>query len=162
MPRKTKMMTDFEAHERSSGRDPRQTLRGTRALLRSYREILWRAGLEEQSAEEIGALSEGQALLAHLLAPGQAISPQNQSYAQAAALMRHSLAQVARYPGNGALYYEILDNSYFKETPVTDDTLWLQLHIERSSFYQRKQEAVLLYALCCERVMGMVSQSDQL
>lgn len=153
MPKKTRMMMEFEAYERAGGREPQQTLKETRTLLRYYRHIAWRAKLEHATGAENTELPQGAALLSQLMTPGQCRAPQR-GYAEAAALMRRVLAQIAEYPEKGSLYHDILENAYFTDHPVADEVFWASLHIDRSSFYQRKQEAILLFALCCAPEIG--------
>ena len=147
MPTKSKLMLHFEERLRTAGHDPQTLHRQTRQLLQSYRELSWRASLEDEPPAPAGDLSSGRALLEQL--GGAPLAPQlppASGYRQAVALMQRALKLLAAYPDNGALYHTILERAYFCPDAASDAAIWPLLHIERSTYYQRKQEAITLFA----------------
>lgn len=151
MPSKSRLMHHFEQEWRAAGQDPRVVMKQVRQLLRSYQELAWRAALEEKRANDAAELASGRALIASLLELAPLNTSPCQSYAAAAALMRRTLAAVAHYPHNGALYHAILEGAYFRANPGGDSALWPELHIERSTYYQRKQEAIALFGTLMQK-----------
>lgn len=147
MAKKTRLMVQMETALRAAGHEPAATLREVRAILASYRELVWRAGLEDQRGLRSEELAQGRALLAEWLGGERHCAlPPKQGYGEAAEILRRTLEAVAAYPENGALYRTILENAYFSAQRMCDSALWPTLHIERTTYYQRKQEAVALFA----------------
>jgi len=62
-------------------------------------------------------------------------------------LMENTLESIKEYPEYGTLYYNILWLSYFDNEPHKEQELLSKLSIERSAFYGRKREALLLFAI---------------
>ncbi|MCR5399066.1 MAG: hypothetical protein K6E68_05960 [Lachnospiraceae bacterium] len=52
--------------------------------------------------------------------------------------------RLREYHGWGEVYYEILTRSYFNKDKMTDQEVADELALERSTFYRRKKEAILL------------------
>lgn len=140
MPTKTNLMRQLEEQLSAAGHDPHTLMRGTRRLLRSYNILAWRAALEPPSQTD-----ESANLVRQLLSDDTAPVPHT-GYRAACHTMRHTLEAIAAYPDNGALYHRILNTLYFTPNPPTDGALWPELHLERSTYYQRKQEAIALFA----------------
>lgn len=146
MPSKSRLMHHFEQDWHAAGQDPRVVMKQVRQLLRSYRELAWRASLEsQQTGADSAELASGRALINSLLGREASASAPQRGYGAAAILMRRTLAAVAAFPQNGPLYHAILEGAYFCDNPSGDSALWPQLHIERSTYYQRKQEAIALF-----------------
>ncbi len=59
-------------------------------------------------------------------------------------LIDKAMYRVYEYPYNGKLYNDILSKSYVTAFPWKDCDLWETLNLERSTFYERKKEAVML------------------
>ena len=62
-------------------------------------------------------------------------------------LMEDTMTQVKEYPYNGTLYYEILSKSYLTPFKYQETRLLEILHLERSTFYDKKKEALLIFGL---------------
>jgi hypothetical protein len=59
-------------------------------------------------------------------------------------LIDKAMRRVCNYPYNGKMYSEILSKSYMTALKWTESELLETLNIERSIFYERKKEAVML------------------
>ena len=57
------------------------------------------------------------------------------------------LEAIRHYPDNGKLYHAILKSYYFDEHRCSDQDIFEELNLERTVYYQRKREAVLLFGL---------------
>lgn len=66
--------------------------------------------------------------------------------------LRRAVEMTAGYPFHGPTYFTILDQCYFVEHPHKDADIAAHLHIERSTFYARKREAILCCALQITRL----------
>lgn len=145
MPRKSLTMIELEQLAIARGLDLRQVMARTRGLLEAYRRLEW---LAQCSLPEAALTPEAAGALAAYLHHGsQGVGGAPPQLGPALALMRQALEQVAAYPSQGPLLAAILKSSYFAREAITDETLAHHLHLERSTYYQRKREAVLLYAL---------------
>lgn len=152
MPSKSRLMRHFEQEWHAAGQDPCVVMKQVRQLLRSYRELAWRASLDSQQANADSAeLASGRALIDSLLGHEASVNAPQQNYGAAASLMRRTLAAVSAFPQNGPLYHAILEGVYFSDTPSGDSALWPELHIERSTYYQRKQEAIALFGTLIQK-----------
>lgn len=56
------------------------------------------------------------------------------------------LDYLRRYPDNGELYHTIIYRCYFEPECPTDEAIIDALHLERSTYYDRKREAIVLFA----------------
>ena len=59
-------------------------------------------------------------------------------------LIDMAMGKIYDYPNNGNLYHEILSKSYLTAFRYTERELLELLNMERSTFYDRKKEAVML------------------
>jgi len=59
-------------------------------------------------------------------------------------LIDRAMRRVYNYPYNGKLYNEILSKAYVTAFPFTETELLETLSLERSVYYERKREAVML------------------
>jgi hypothetical protein len=59
-------------------------------------------------------------------------------------LIDTAMMRVYDYPINGRLYFGILSKYYLNAFKYTEEELLTEYHLERSTFYDRKREAVLL------------------
>lgn len=58
-----------------------------------------------------------------------------------------AVKKVRNYQNNGTLYHEILFKCYLSKEVCTDEVLFHRMHMERSTFYQKKREAILLLGI---------------
>lgn len=62
-------------------------------------------------------------------------------------LIETAMLKVGEYPGSGALYTEILSKCYLSRFKYTESEMLELLRMERSTYYDRKREAVMLFGL---------------
>ncbi len=62
-------------------------------------------------------------------------------------LIDKAMSKVYEYYNNGRLYHEILSKSYLTAFRYTESELLEILNLERSTFYDRKKEAVMLLGI---------------
>lgn len=62
-------------------------------------------------------------------------------------LIDKAMSKVYDYYNNGRLYHEILSKSYLTAFRYTESELLEILNLERSTFYDRKKEAVMLLGI---------------
>lgn len=62
-------------------------------------------------------------------------------------LIDKAMSKVYDYYNNGQLYHEILSKSYLTAFRYTESELLEILNLERSTFYDRKKEAVMLLGI---------------
>jgi hypothetical protein len=58
-----------------------------------------------------------------------------------------AIVRIRDYPFQGDLYCEILSKCYLGRFSYTESELLEILHLERSSFYDRKKEAILIFGI---------------
>ncbi len=83
-------------------------------------------------------------------------------------LIETAMMKIYNYHNNGKLYHEILSKSYLTAFRYTESELLELLNMERSSFYDRKREAILLlgvslwgYAIpCFKGIFNMKGADD--
>ncbi len=62
-------------------------------------------------------------------------------------LIDKAMSKVYDYHNNGQLYHEILSKCYLTAFKYTESEILELLHLERSTFYDRKKEAILLLGI---------------
>ena len=64
-------------------------------------------------------------------------------------MMDDALLKLKEYPKNGELYYLIVKLCYMDKTMLSQDEIICRLpEMDRSTYYDHKSEAILLYGLC--------------
>lgn len=83
-------------------------------------------------------------------------------------LIDTAMMKIYNYHNNGKLYHEILSKSYLTAFRYTESGLLELLNMERSSFYDRKREAILLlgvslwgYAIPCFKGIFNMKGADR-
>lgn len=61
-------------------------------------------------------------------------------------LINRTLVRLKEHPSRGKMYYEILKRRYIDGH--TEKELLEELHMERSTFYDRQREAIFLFSIC--------------
>ncbi len=59
-------------------------------------------------------------------------------------IIDQAMERIAEYPIHGATYRKIIYHYFLSEEKETDDGLMQKLHLERTSYYQKKKEAIAL------------------
>ena len=62
-------------------------------------------------------------------------------------LVDHAMGRIREYPCKGDLYCEIISKSYLSRFKYKEPELLEVLRMERSTYYDRKKEAILLFGL---------------
>ncbi len=62
-------------------------------------------------------------------------------------LVEMAMAKVYEFPGNGPVYHEILSKCYLSKFHYSEAELLEILNLERSRYYDRKKEAILVFGL---------------
>jgi hypothetical protein len=62
-------------------------------------------------------------------------------------LVDTAMLKVRDFPYNGELYFEILSKCYLNRFKYTETELLELLQLERSSYYDRKKEAIMVFGL---------------
>lgn len=148
MARKTMMMQELEKCLSAMALDPEYMINATRHLLGLYGKLTWIAELGNSNTYNTAALDGALQLYNDLINGGK--MPEPVSIPGAAPLcdmMRQVLGIIKRYPQNGEQYHCILKNAYFEPAPQPDVILMDMLHLERTTYYSRKREAVTLFAM---------------
>ena len=64
------------------------------------------------------------------------------------AIVDDCLVQVAKFPGYGKDYLEIINCRYLLKTDEKAEEIYTRLSLERSAYYDRKKEAVMCFGYC--------------
>lgn len=148
MARKTVMMQKLEKCLRALAINPNQMIDATRHLLGLYGRLVWIAELGDSKAYNNDALRSAlqlyDALMSGAEVPELVSNPAAEPLCE---VMRQVLGIIRRYPQNGEQYYYILKAAYFDPAPQPDVILMDMLHLERTTFYTRKREAVTLFGM---------------
>jgi ArpU family phage transcriptional regulator len=62
-------------------------------------------------------------------------------------VLERTIEAIRKYPDYGEMYHAILKAYYFDEKRCSDVAIYEGIHLERTVYYQRKREAVLLFGL---------------
>lgn len=152
MGRHGKIYKDIDHMIKEHGHDTQTLIKNARTTLHAYRQLNWQHSTiiqNNQTHSMTATLEEARCGLIvfdrleknsqdHL---AQTITRSGNHFA--VRIMNQVLAMVGCYPARGALYYDILRQSYFEG--ITDDSLMEKHHLERSIYYDRKREATALY-----------------
>ena len=126
----------------------------TKLLLSVYRDVVW-ITLSEASRVSEELVYYGEELGSALIyLEGFAPDTKKQEFERRVSalfenkwmvdLIDTAMAKIYVYHNNGRLYHEIISKSYLTEFRYTESDLLDLLNMERSTFYDRKREAILL------------------
>ncbi len=59
-----------------------------------------------------------------------------------------AMSKIYEYPDNGKLYHEILSKQYMTVIKYSEQEMLELLNMERSTYYDKKREAIDLFAIC--------------
>ncbi len=62
-------------------------------------------------------------------------------------MVNHALLRVAEFPDFGKTHFDILSKCYLSSVDYQEDEILFELHLERSRYYDRKKEAVMLFGI---------------
>ena len=63
-------------------------------------------------------------------------------------LIESAMSKIHGYPENGKLYYEILSKQFLTNDNYNEREMLELLNMERSTYYDKKREAIDLFAIC--------------
>ena len=62
-------------------------------------------------------------------------------------MVNHALLRVAEFPDFGKTHFDILSKCYLSTVDYQEDEILFDLHLERSRYYDRKKEAIMLFGI---------------
>lgn len=154
----TTTMRECHAKLQLLGLDAELILQRTKALLAIYMDVKW--AVQEHTEElysyaaDVGWQSEdtGLAFLS-VFAPDidtvafEARVCRVEENKLMITIVDKAVARLRRYPQHGPVYHEILAKCYLSGDRLKEDALVSILNMDRTTFYRRKKEAVLLLGL---------------
>ena len=156
MRRDTRSMQNIRRMCICSMLDPDAVLHKSTLVMQVYRDVIWMTNRRAKiMKEEFFEYSCGKSLdsaLAYLLefAPNE----RKQEFETKVSclfetkwlidLIDNAMMRVYNYPDKGKLYFGILSKSYMTAFKYSEIELLEEYHLERSTFYDRKREALLL------------------
>lgn len=63
-------------------------------------------------------------------------------------LIEHAMNKIYDYPDNGKMYHQILCKQYLTSRRYSETEILEELNMERSSYYDKKKEAIELLSIC--------------
>ena len=154
----TQAMTNIRMLCRVQHLDERALYARSKLILSIYRDVCWSAvgranDIESDLMETCGSALDSALIYLETFAPDETrgqFEERVQSLFETrwiVELIESTMVRIRDYPVRGDLYCEILNLCYLNRFKYKETELLEILHIERSSFYDRKKEAVLLFGL---------------
>ena len=156
MRRETKSMQNIKRMCVCSMLDPDEVLHRSTLVMQVYRDVVWMTTRRaKMMRENILEFSFGKSLdtaLAYLFefAPNE----RRQEFEARVSsmfetkwlvdLIDNAMMRVYNYPDKGKLYFGILSKGYMSAFKYSEIELLEEYHLERSAFYDRKREALML------------------
>ena len=150
MAKKTTMLKDLEHAFNDAGMDIDAALVRTRELLDAYGQLSWLCNTDATHSlcadHTLADVQLGTRMLSQAQPIAQAqLAQQRGSIEVIVNIMTQLAQQIKRFPVYGDTYGQILQGAYMNTEPQTDMELCEALHLERTTYYSRKREAVLLF-----------------
>ena len=154
----TKAMQYIELQTKHFDLDTKKLLAQTKAILMVYRHVVWsvqnRANLMRREIAGTYGMQLSTALI--YLSDFAPMATRDEFEAKVSSLFHSkwlveltdlSLQYVRDYPVYGDIYAQILQLRFMQETSRTDEEVSELLGLERSTYYDRKKEAILLMGI---------------
>lgn len=154
----TKAMQYIELQTKHFDLDTKKLLAQTKAILMVYRHVVWsvqnRANLMQREITGTYGMQLSTALV--YLSDFAPMATRDEFEAKVSSLFHSkwlveltdlSLQYVRDYPVYGDIYAQILQLRFMQETSRTDEEVSELLGLERSTYYDRKKEAILLMGI---------------
>lgn len=154
----TKAMQYIELQTKHFDLDTKKLLAQTKAILMVYRHVVWsvqnRANLMQREIAGTYGMQLSTALV--YLSDFAPMATRDEFEAKVSSLFHSkwlveltdlSLQYVRDYPVYGDIYAQILQLRFMQETSRTDEEVSELLGLERSTYYDRKKEAILLMGI---------------
>jgi len=133
-------------------------LRKAKILLQIYRDVVWAVSEEARELQANACYSFGQELNAALTYLNDFAPLEKRQDFEAKVtclfetkwmidLVDSAMIKVYNYHTNGKLYHEIIAKSYLTAFKYTENELLDALLMDRSTFYDKKKEAVMLFGI---------------
>lgn len=134
-------------------------LHKTKLLMKIYRPVVWSASnrvLEVCESAEIYCSKQMEEALEYLA--NYAPDTEQEKFSEKVrslfetqwliSLVDSTMNKIYEYPDNGKIYHEILSKQYLTVYKYTEQEMLEVLNMERSSYYDKKKEAIDLFAIC--------------
>ncbi|MGL4790508.1 MAG: hypothetical protein ACRCW1_03780 [Anaerotignaceae bacterium] len=157
--KETRALKSIKAMYASQKLDSDMILHKTKLLLAVYRDVVWHTiKNSELLCEDIEGIYYGHEL-SKALAYLTDFAPEEERHCFEERistlfetkwmidLIDKAMYKIYEYYNNGKLYHEILSKTYLVSFKYTESELLEILNIERSTYYDRKKEAVLLFGV---------------
>ncbi|WP_461811174.1 hypothetical protein [Faecalimonas sp.] len=81
-------------------------------------------------------------------------------------MVEGAMVRVKEFPDGGELFFDILNKAYLWKNKYTESEMLEILNIERSRFYDRKKEAIMVFGLALwgaelPKVKGFLKETDE-
>lgn len=149
--RKTLAMQTIEAMCASQNRNPTELAGKSKRLLESYRRVCW-ATLGACRIADDGAIHRALEYL-NSYSPTESRAVFEQQLRTLfdsrwmMELVDDTMVQVKEFPDLGDIYFDILSKFYLSKFKLCEGELLQLLNMERSCYYDRKKEAILVFGL---------------
>jgi hypothetical protein len=138
--------------------DDRKLYKRAKILLTVYRDVCWSAAMRSSHlSDEMTYYCGGELDTAMIYLETFAPEEEKERFEERMGslfetkwmveLVETAMFRVKDYPRNGSLYFEILSKCYLTRFRYTESELLELLQIERSTFYDRKKEAILVFGI---------------
>jgi len=156
MRRETRAMKNIKQMCGGLALCPDDVLHKSTLVMKIYRDVVWLTTRRADSMrEETAAYSQGQELDAALTYLAEFAPTERKQDFEAKVtslfetkwmvdLIDTAMMRVYEYPSNGKLYFDILSKSYMTAFHYSESELLEEFCLERSTFYDRKREAIML------------------
>ena len=156
--RKTSAMKTIEAMCSAQNVAPAELAAKSRMLLESYRSVCWSTlGIcRTESNDSYGICDNSIAQALDYLSTYESTVDKNNFQKKLRTLfdslwmielVDDTMIKVKEFPINGNLYFDIICNFYLSKYKLCESDLLEVLKIERSCYYDRKKEAILVFGL---------------
>ena len=139
--------------------DRDMVLHKTKLLMKIYRPVVWSASnrvLEVCESAEIYCSKQMEEALEYLA--NYAPDTEQEKFSEKVrslfetqwliSLVDSTMNKIYEYPDNGKIYHEILSKQYLTVYKYTEQEMLEVLNMERSTYYDKKKEAIDLFAIC--------------
>lgn len=134
-------------------------LHKTKVLLKIYRPVVWsvsKRALETHARAEMYCSKTMEEALEYLANYAPEVEQERFSERVSSIfetrwlieLIDHAMNKVYDYPDNGQMYHEILIKQYLTVDKHYESEMLELLNLERSTYYDKKREAIELFAIC--------------
>lgn len=135
-----------------------EVLHKTKLLLSIYRDVVWASVKRTYDFYESALSLYGQSLNHALTYLSEFAPTEDKKDFEAKVsnlfqtkwmvnLIDSAMIKINEYPENGHTYYEILSKCYLTPSKYKDSEIINEIHMERSVYYERKKEAMMLLGI---------------